>query len=41
MFFAAGVAGLGKTSDRRWARGLFLVSLVYLVGVFIALGVCS
>lgn len=41
MFFSAGVVGLAKTSDRRWARGLFLVSLVYLVGVFIALCVAS
>lgn len=41
MFFSAGVAGLAKTSDRKWARGLFLVSLVYLVGVFVALGVCA
>jgi len=41
MFFSAGVVGLGKTSDRRWARGLFLVSLVYLVGVFVALGAAS
>lgn len=41
MFFSAGVVGLAKTSDRKWARGLFLVSLVYLVGVFVALGVCS
>ena len=41
MFFSAGVAGLAKTSERKWARGLFLVSLVYLVGVFIALAACS
>jgi protoheme IX farnesyltransferase len=41
MFFTAGLAGLRKKpgggQSNRWARGLFLVSMVYLVGLFAAL----
>jgi protoheme IX farnesyltransferase len=41
VFFAFGVAGLREGTGRKWARGLFGISLLYLVGVFAALVVCA
>lgn len=37
-FFTVGVRGWLKQLDAKWARQLFLVSLVYLTGLFAALG---
>jgi protoheme IX farnesyltransferase len=36
-FFAVGAWGLRQTAGRRWARALFLSSMVYLTGLFVAL----
>lgn len=36
-FFAVGAWGLRKSAGTRWARGLFLMSLIYLCGLFAAL----
>jgi protoheme IX farnesyltransferase len=36
-FFGAGLWGLRASSGVRWARGLFAVSIVYLVLLFAAL----
>ena len=37
-FLGVGVRGWLKQLDAKWARHLFLVSLVYLTGLFAALG---
>lgn len=39
LFFAWGVYGLRATAEARWARSLFQISLVYLMVLFLALGV--
>jgi protoheme IX farnesyltransferase len=36
-FFAVGAWGLRRTAGARWARGLFLMSMIYLCGLFAAL----
>lgn len=42
LFFGVGVLGLARPGvDRKWARRLFGVSLVYLVGVFAAMVFCA
>lgn len=42
LFFGVGVLGLARPgADRKWARSLFGVSLVYLVGVFAAMVLCA
>ncbi len=38
-FLTVGVSGWWRARDAKWARQLFLVSLVYLTGLFAALGV--
>jgi protoheme IX farnesyltransferase len=39
LFFGVGAWGLRAGTGDRWAKWLFLVSMVYLVGLFVALGV--
>ena len=39
LFFAWGVWGLRKSAGRRWARSLFILSLLYLTTLFVVLGV--
>ncbi len=42
LFFGVGLVGLVRPgADRKWARSLFGVSLLYLVGVFLALVLCA
>jgi heme o synthase len=40
-FFGIGAWGLKHTAGRRWARALFLSSMVYLTGIFVALTIGS
>jgi heme O synthase-like polyprenyltransferase len=37
VFFAVGAWGLRKSAGKVWARALFITSMVYLTGMFIAL----
>jgi heme O synthase-like polyprenyltransferase len=37
LFFGAGAWGLRPSAGSRWAKGLFAVSMIYLLGLYAAL----
>ena len=39
LFFAVGAWGLKRNAGDRWARGLFITSMIYLTGLFVALSI--